>query len=136
MKKVIYILLVIISIVVLYFGISTMVFFSSAKDKKNVVLDGYVYDSQTREPISGVLVNVHNSTYKKKGSDYTDYSSYLGNETIELETDLKGHFFVRLERSAFLEITFSKEGYLKEIEHNYAEKKIQKEIYLNKNRSR
>ena len=132
MKKIMYIILAIVGVVILYFGISTIVFFSSAKDKKNVVLDGYVYDSRTKEPISGVLINVHNSTYKKKGSDYTDYSSYLGNETIELETDLKGYFFVKLERSAFLEITFSKEGYLKETEQNYAEKKIQKEVYLNK----
>lgn len=132
MKKIKIIALVIVGLLILYFGISTLIFFSSAKDKKNITLNGYVYDNQTKEPISGVLVNIKNSTYKQKGNDYTDYSSYLGNETIKLETDFKGYFFVKLERSAFLEITFSKEGYLKETEYNYAEKKVQKEVYLNK----
>lgn len=132
MKKIMYIILAIVGIVVLYFGVSAIIFFSSAKDKKNIEISGYVYDDKTKEPLSGVLIEINNSTYKAKESDYTDYSSYLGKETLNLDTNSEGYFSIKLERSKLLEFTFSKEGYVSLIEYDYAKKKIQKKIYLKK----
>lgn len=132
MKILKYIVLVVVSAIILYFGISAIIFFSFSKDKKNIEVSGYTYDSQSKEPLPEVLINIQNSTYKAKGSNYTDYSSYLGKEALELETDLNGYFSIILDRSAFLEITFSKDGYRNKTEYNYAKKKIQKEIFLDK----
>lgn len=109
--RILYIVVGVIGIIILYFGISTLVFFNSAKDKSNVLIEGYVIDKKTKAPIQNATGIIYNSTYKSKGDDYTDYSSYLGYDSLYISTDDRGYYSITLDKSSFVEIKFRKDGY-------------------------
>jgi hypothetical protein len=111
LKRILYIVVGVIGIIILYFGISTLVFFNSAKDKSNVIIEGFVIDKKTKSPIQNATGIIYNSTYKSKGDDYTDYSSYLGYDSLYISADDRGYYSITLDKSSFVEIKFGKDGY-------------------------
>ncbi|MCP4437619.1 MAG: OmpA family protein [Aureispira sp.] len=62
---------------------------------ENVMLDGYIYDAQTKEPVAGVKVKVGKSGQKK----------------ITLTTDQDGRFFICLGNRASYSYITDKKGY-------------------------
>lgn len=129
MKK---ILIFFISAIVVYIIISIVLFFNNNTDVENVVVQGYIYD-ELKYPVDDCRVVVFNSTYKQKDNDYTDYSSYLGNEVIETSTDKKGYYNIKLDRSAFVLIRVYKKKYkIAESEGLYSKSHIDQSFILNK----
>jgi hypothetical protein len=127
-KIVLYSFLVLILAILVYL----FMFYMSVIDTKNVKLEGYVFDNNTKKPIENVLVVINNDRYEDdKGNK--NYDEYLGHDKITLYTDKNGYYSTVIEKSAFVWVDFEKKGYRKHTgKGNYSSKKMNYEIYLNK----
>lgn len=108
------------------------VYYLSVTDTKNVKLEGYVLDEETKQPISEVLIIVNNERYEDdKGNK--NYDEYLGHDEIKLYSNKNGYYSTTIEKSAFLWLDFDKDGYTKKSEKGeYASKTMSYKTYLKK----
>lgn len=109
-KNIIRIISILILIVVIVF-ISSIVSFLINPDAKDIKVEGYVL-GENEEPLENSTVVIFNSTYKAKDNEYTDYSSYLGHDTLITKTNKNGYYFKKIDRSAFITIRVYKQGFL------------------------
>lgn len=128
-KKAIVIILItlLISVFVYFFF-----FYLSVTDIKNINLSGYVFDEETKKPISNVLVVVNNERYEDdKGNK--NYDEYLGKDKIKLYSDSNGYYSTVIEKSAFITLSFKKDGYIKKEEAGrYSSKHMKYKTFLTK----
>lgn len=92
------------------FAIYLFAFYQSVTDTKNVLVEGYVYDTNTNQPLAGVNVKISSERYESDNG-IRNYDEYLGHDVIELATDESGFYSTVIPKSAFLWIDFKKEGY-------------------------
>ncbi len=106
------------------------VYYLSVTDTKNVKLDGYVFDEETKQPISEVLIIINNERYEdNKGNK--NYDEYLGHDVIKLYSNKSGYYSTTIEKSAFLWLDFHKGGYAKKSEKGeFSSKKMSYKTYL------
>ncbi|WP_299243574.1 hypothetical protein [uncultured Aquimarina sp.] len=102
---------------------------SCNKDIENVRLEGYVYDIETKTPLSGITLKIENAYYE--GGDYDSYNHY---NSYQIITDEKGYFKVDFKKSAYIQIDVVQDGYEKffraiEVYTN----DLKEEIFLEKN---
>ncbi|MCB6089623.1 hypothetical protein [Flavobacterium psychrophilum] len=101
-------------------------------DTTNVKLEGYVFDEETKNPISGVLVIVNNDRYEDNNGN-KNYDEYLGHDIIKLYSDEKGYYSTKIDKSAFLWIEFSKKEYSNKNEKGkHSSKLMNYKTYLKK----
>lgn len=105
--KIIFLLILIIAI----FFISSIILFLINPDITNVEVKGYVND-ENGAPVENSTVVIFNSTYKAKDSNCTDYSSYLGHDTLVTKTNKNGYYIQKIDKSAFVTIRVYKQGFL------------------------
>lgn len=120
-------------ILILAILVYLFMFYISVIDTKDVTLEGYVFDENTKKPIENVLVVINNDRYEDdKGNN--NFDEYLGHDKITLYTDKNGYYNTVIEKSAFVWIDFEKEGYNKHNEKgSYSSKKMNYKIYLKSN---
>lgn len=100
---------ILILIIVIVF-ISSVVDFLINPDAKDIKVEGYVFD-ENRVPLENSTVIIFNSTYSAKDNEYTDYSSYLGHDTLITKTNRNGYYAQKINKSAFMTIRVYKQGF-------------------------
>lgn len=111
--------------------------FLAPNDILNVQLEGCIYENDSKKPLQGCKIVVFNSSYIEKEGDYTDYSSYLYNDTISLVSNQNGKFKTSLKRSSNIDIRVYKNGYqLTELYSLKPKKNTIKNFYLIKGTSK
>ncbi|MCB0438755.1 MAG: hypothetical protein R2802_02860 [Flavobacteriaceae bacterium] len=78
-------------------------------DTQDVVLSGYIYDSESEKPIPNATLKIENWYYGNSPDE-----SYTGYGLYDLTTDERGFYSVNLDTSAMINIWVIKEGYQKE----------------------
>ena len=130
MKKKPIVLLSLAALVLLCFAVPMLMFFISP-DVPNVNIEGHAYGAKDKTPLKDCKVVVFSGSYKAKGSNYTDYSSFLGSDTLTVTTDGKGYYSAKIDRSAYLYIRVFKEGFrLFESDGMNAKKRMKQDFYL------
>jgi len=117
-------------ILVLFIGY-IVVFFVSSTDTENVHLEGFVYDLKTKEPIYNAKIFIENNRYESNNGT-TNFDEYLGMDKFIMLTDENGFYKQEIEKSAFIFIKVSKEGYKVKTESEYSSKIMKFKTYLEK----
>lgn len=117
------IVLIIIAGILVAITTYLLIFFISATDSKNIDLEGYVYDSQTKLAIKDAIVTIENYRYESNGGKQ-NYDEYLGKDNFELITNENGYYKIEISKSAFIVIEVKKEGYKSKTESEYSSKYV------------
>lgn len=128
-RKILRITLLALLFVVVYFGISTAIYFYSNRDTNNAKVEGFVYSKTSNKPVVGATVSIISERYESD-SGVMDYDEYRGSDTIIIETNEKGYFSTIIPASAYLHIKTKGTGYLTEVKNQYTEKNNFFEVYL------
>ena len=127
-KPKIFIPLILTVLILTYF----VMYYLSNTDVKNVSIEGYVYDQDDKQPLSGVRVIINSDRFEDDNGN-KNYDEYLGHDEIKLYTNQDGYYSTLVNKSAFIWIDFKKEGYANKTEKgSHSQKKMSYEAYLNK----
>lgn len=87
-----------------YLFIFTLLFLVSCnKDVKNARVFGYITDSKTQKPLSGITVFLDAEYYE--GGDYDSYNGHIKRTIV---SDSKGYFEANFDKIAFVAIKAKK----------------------------